>query len=186
MKITRILALALVAAAATWAQPNNAQPIGETNPFAAMTGNRFHGTWVGTALGPTPFSMTLGASGSFISQTGLGRAYTLMDNEFAPTTGSWRRSGPRSLDLTGVRYIFRGDGTLASAERVRATLSFGEDFNTMAGEFWLEEFVCEDVDGVGPFAVLPSCPDVQTATADVVRGPIPVFVKRLEIQSGAP
>jgi len=185
MTITRFLVLAAVATSTFAADPSSAQAIGETNPFATLTGNRFHGTWIGTATGPTPLVISFAASGVFTAQSAFARGgYALQERSFSEVIGSWRRNGPRSLEMVGSRYVYLGDGKVFAIERVQANYSFGESFDEMSGDLTLEEFLCEDVEVPQlPFETLPSCPDIQTAMPDVVRGPGPSSLQRLQFVS---
>ena len=137
------------------------------------------------ATGPTPQLVSFDPNGNFIWRTGFdGGGYAPLGHTFSPFQGVWRRTGGRTAEALGVRFVYNPDGTLFAAERGRFELSFGADFQTLEGTQTFEEVFCEDLPVGPPFNELPSCPDITTAPADIVRGPGPVSLKRLPLEAG--
>ena len=71
------------------------------------------------------------------------------------------------------------DGRIRAAERVVLNLELSNDFQQLSGDRTLEEVFCETVEPPAPGRPFPSCPDVTTAPAEVVRGPVPFTAVRL-------
>lgn len=155
--------------------------LGETDPIAALSGNRFDGTWWLSASAPPQRSLilTLNRAGTFTIKDSInGGGYT--PSSFTTAEGIWRRTGPRSASALGLRYVFNADGTTKSVERYRMSFSFGDDLDHLTGELQLEEMLCEDMPSPLPFDV-PICPDPTVAPTEVLRGPAPFSAVRLRL-----
>ncbi|MCP5120741.1 MAG: hypothetical protein GY953_58860 [bacterium] len=159
--------------------------LGETNPMAVFGGHRFDGTWWGQ-FETIPIIVSFDLQGNFILRRGFdGGGYAAQDiSLFSAAQGTWRRTGRRTAAALGARFIFDGDGKLQSAERVRIKMELSKDGKTIEGSTVLEAVFCEDVPGPPPFAETPSCPDLTSVPADVVRGPAAFTLKRLTLDAG--
>lgn len=188
MRSTRWFALllgaVLLAAPSTstaFDEPSLPEPLGETNVLAELAGNRFHGTWW-LSFGPPPqrgLILTLTRSGTFTLEDSFGKS-SISGNTFTQTQGIWRRSGPRSAQALGLRFVRAADGSTFAVERIRLELSFAGGLNNISGEVQFEEMLCETEPSPLPFDI-QVCPDPTTAPTEVLRGPGPFSGVRLEL-----
>lgn len=178
--------LALSLAPSLGASDRPAPILGETNPLALLTGNRFQGAWWLTRPPGSPSILSITRSGAFVMQsaTDFGGFNPV---SFSPIRGIWQRSARRSAKAIGLRFVVAPDKKIVSAERVRIEMSFGSDYQSLEGTLTLEEVACESLPTPpgAPVPEFPSCPDITTAPAEVVRGPIPFSAKRFSFDAGA-
>ncbi|MBI1896226.1 MAG: hypothetical protein HYZ57_20750 [Acidobacteria bacterium] len=189
MRFKHILRLCIFVTAAGVLSPASAQVapqvLGETSPLAELTGNRFYGTWW-LSFGPPPqrpLILTMTRSGAFILEDSVdGGGHTPTGASFSLIQGSWARSGPRSAQALGLRFVYDADRKTRAVERVRLSLAFGTGFDRIQGELQFEEMGCTEETPPLPFTV-PVCPDPTTAQTQVQRGPAPFTAIRVPIQA---
>lgn len=139
--------------------------LGETNPFAALAGNRFDGLWWAEAApGNSPIILTLSRSGTFELHTAVDNG-AYLPFELSELRGVWRRTDHREAAGIALRFLYNLDGTIRTAVRSRFVIRFGADFDTLVISFVIEQINCETVEE--PFS--PTCPDIRTAPADASR-----------------
>lgn len=151
-----------------------AQPVellGETNPLAALTGNRFQGLWWAESTPDgSPVVLTIGSSGVVELHTGSDAGGHL-PFELSEMRGVWRRTGGREAALVLMRFLYNLDGTIRSVVRGQGVMRFGESFDSLELTIQNDQFVCESVPNPpgAPPGTSPSCPDVLTAPFDSTR-----------------
>jgi hypothetical protein len=159
--------------------------MGNGHMTGEVAGNRFEGTWW-VSFGPPPqrpLILTMTRSGAFILQDSTdGGGHTPTGASFSLVQGSWTRSGPRSAQALGLRFVYDAARKTKSVERVRLSLSFAESFGRISGELQFEEMACtEQPSPIG--IALPVCPDPTTAPTEIQRGPAPLTAVRVPIQA---
>ena len=180
-----VLAALLAASFGTSLQAQQAEILGETNPLAVLTGNRFDGAWWVTIQNGVPGVFVFNRAGTFSTSFASDAGGHFPVGAFLPINGIWVRRGAREAEAFGARFVVGEDDKILSAERVRFTLRFGADFSSLEGEFALEEVFCESVPVPpgGPITDLPSCPDLTTAPTERLREGT-ITAKRLTFESG--
>jgi hypothetical protein len=159
--------------------------IGETNPFGELAGNRFHGTWW-LSFGPPPqrpLILTMTRSGIFVLEDSLDAGGHIPTGaSFSLVQGNWRRSGSKSAQALGLRFVYNAARKTMAVERVRFSVAFDDSFNRISGELQLEAMFCTEQPSPLGFTV-PVCPDPTVAPTEVQRGPAPLTGVRVPIDA---
>ncbi len=111
---------------------------------------RISGTWMEPIAfgGGASWTMNINASGTLIW---WGSWFFGDGGEFfnGAVFGSWRRSGPFTIDTIQVGYLNDGEGTFEFTGRVRQTFTFSEDLQTFTYEGF-EDLFTPDQDPTDP------------------------------------
>ena len=158
--------------------------LGETNPLSVLIGNRFDGSWWMTVPPGTPAQLQMTRTGNFTINTASDYG-GFLPFELSEIRGIWRRMGARKAEGVGVRFTIAPDGTISLVVRAKVKLELSSDFQSLKGEVTFEQLNCETVQNpMNPERSFPSCPDVTSALADSVRGPVPFSAKRTTFSAG--
>lgn len=81
-----------------------------------------------------------------------------------PIHGIWQRTGPKTVGVTTLFFIFNSIGNMIAYERTRASLTFNDGFQSYEGTEILEQSPCNTSmgcpDPLDPATVWTSSPDM--------------------------
>ena len=137
-------------------------------PAAAQdTDKQFTGSWIhylnvsGTPSGPLlPGLVSIHADGTIMISSGLMFGSPSMPAapvRYSPVHLIWEKTGPKTIAVTGLFFVFNPDGVLHGYQRNRMILTLGADRDTYTGMVFLDELHCPN----GVF----SCPYPQDPSA---------------------
>ena len=139
-------------------------------------GSNVAGTWLGTleipgVLPEQPFIVTYNADGT--AQTSTINPLSSLHHM------SWMKTGTREITWRILHFSFGEAGSLATISRTSGVQEYDKDFESYAGEFWVEICLPDPETGFADLLADPNDPDacfVPPIPAGVIQG------KRLHVE----
>jgi hypothetical protein len=121
---------------------------------SGSSGTQFVGTWIHNVAGG-PALVTIHSDGTLMVSSSFMFGRPGWPVRFSPIHAVWEKTGPKSIAITSIFFVFDADGMMTAYQRNRCFLRLGHDRDSYTGVEFMETLPCE----------AGSCPDPLDPTA---------------------